>query len=194
MEERLVAVTERPVSDYILDIQKWTREVLSVPAEELGGSVPCPYAQAAWDSGLVSVGICDGLDDVTDALDFFPASNRDVFICVLPDVEGLTADELRDYVETKNKGLAAEDMWLMAYHPEDDPSDGLDSPGAEWEPVVPEPYGMVFVQYLSKLTAASYTLESKGYYNQYLWKTYRDLVHRRNEKAIEHGKFRPDDI
>ena len=116
----------RPVSDYILDIQKWTREVLSVPAEELGGLVPCPYAQGAWDAGLVSVGICDGLDDVTDALDFFPASNRDVFICVLPDVEGLTAEELRDYVETKNKGLVAEDMWLMAYHPEDDP--------AEYEP------------------------------------------------------------
>lgn len=62
----------RPVSDYILDIQKWTREVLSVPSEELGGQPPCPYAQGAWDAGLVSVGICDGLDDVTDALDFFP--------------------------------------------------------------------------------------------------------------------------
>jgi hypothetical protein len=193
VEARLVQ--GRPVSDYILDIQKWTREVLSVPAEELGGQPPCPYAQGAWDAGLVSVGICDGLDDVTDALDFFPASNRDLFICVLPDVEGLTAEELRDYVETKNKGLVAEDMWLMAYHPEDDPAEyGLDYLDVEWEPVVPEEYGMIFVQYLSNLTAATYNLETEGYYDECPWKTYRDLVHRRNEKAIEHGKFRPDDI
>jgi hypothetical protein len=53
---------------------------------------------------------------------------------------------------------------------------------------------MVFVQQLSKLTAASYNLEKQGYYDECPWKTYRDLVHRRTEKAIQHGKFRPDDI
>ena len=190
-----MAVTERPVSDYILDIQKWTREVLSVPSEELGGQPPCPYAQGTWDAGLVAVGICHSLDDVTDALDFFPASSRDVFIAVLPDVERPSAEELARYVEEKNTGLVAEDMWLMAYHPEDDPSEyGLDYLDVEWEPVVPEEYSIIFIQYLSKLKDASYNLEQQGYYDKCPWGTYRDLVHRRNEKAVAHDKFRPDDI
>jgi hypothetical protein len=53
---------------------------------------------------------------------------------------------------------------------------------------------MIFVQQLSKLTAASYNLEKQGYYDECPWKTYHDLVHRRTQKAIQHGKFRPDDI
>ena len=93
----------RPVSDYINDLRRWTTEVLSKPSDQLRGMPPCPFAADAWDAGLVAVGICDSLDDVTDALDFYPASRRDVFICVLPDVEGLTSEELARYVEDKNK-------------------------------------------------------------------------------------------
>jgi hypothetical protein len=185
----------RPVSDYIEDLRRWTTEVLSRPSDQLRGMPPCPFAADAWEAGLVAVGLCDGLDDVTDALDFYPASRRDVFICVLPDVEGLTSEELARYVEDKNEGLVAEDMWLMAYHPDDDPNEyGLEYLDADWEPIVEEDYAMVFVQQLSKLTAASYNLEKQGYYDECPWKTYRDLVHRRTEKAIQHGKFRPDDI
>ena len=185
----------RPVSDYIEDLRRWTTEVLSRPSDQLRGMPPCPFAADAWDAGLVAVGLCDGLDDVTDALDFYPASRRDVFICVLPDVEGLTSEELARYVEDKNEGLVAEDMWLMAYHPDDDPNEyGLEYLDADWEPIVEEDYAMVFVQQLSKLTSASYNLEKQGYYDECPWKTYRDLVHRRTEKAIQHGKFRPDDI
>jgi hypothetical protein len=157
----------RPVSDYIADLRRWTTEVLSRPSEELRGMPPCPFAADAWDAGRVAVGLCDGL----------------------------SATDLSRYVEDKNEGLVAEDMWLMAYHPDDDPNEyGLTYLDAEWEPVVPEDYAMIFVQQLSKLTAASYNLEKQGYYDECPWKTYRDLVHRRTEKAIQHGKFRPDDI
>jgi len=158
----------RPISDYINDLRT---KVLPET---------CPFAADAWDAGLVAVGICDGLDAVTDALDFYPASGRDVFICVLPDVEGLSPADLSSYVEDKNEGLVAEDMWLMAYHPDNNP--------------VVSDYTLIFVHQLSKLTAASYTLKQQGYYECPHRKTYHDLVHRRNEKAIQHGKFRTDDI
>jgi hypothetical protein len=60
----------RPVSDYIEDLRRWTTEVLSRPSDQLRGMPPCPFAADAWEAGLVAVGLCDGLDDVTDALDF----------------------------------------------------------------------------------------------------------------------------
>ena len=50
----------------------------------------------------------------------------------------------------------------MGFHPEDDGNELLDN---EFESTVDTPYGMVFLQRLSKLQEASDALRVKGYYN-----------------------------
>ena len=56
-------------------------------------------------------------------------------------------------------------MWLMGFHPEDDPNELFDEEG--FEPQTDIIYALLFVQRLSKLEKAAEKLRPLGYYDKY---------------------------
>ena len=57
------------------------------------------------------------------------------------------------------------DMWVMGFHPDDEPSDFEEE--VDFDPVTEVEYAMIFVQRLSKLQVAADKLNKRGYYNSY---------------------------
>ena len=87
----------------------------------------------------------------------------DLLIVVTEDWEWGDIDE---WCDGENDKLSDDDLTLMAFVPDND-EEGTGQPEEEatdWEPLVEEPYAMVFVQRLSKVNAASMSLEQAGYY------------------------------
>ena len=57
------------------------------------------------------------------------------------------------------------DLWLMGFHPDDEPSEFGDE--ITFEPETDARYAMIFVQRLSKLQEAADKLGKRGYYDSY---------------------------
>ena len=57
------------------------------------------------------------------------------------------------------------DIWLMGFHPNDEPSDFVQEVTFDYE--TDTEYSMIFVQRLSKLQEAADKLDKKGYYDSY---------------------------
>ena len=103
-----------------------------------------------WQTLYTLISTWDDSKDVVILIDFCP----------------LPLDEMDEYLDKINHAISQgmfinKDMFLMGFHPEDEGNELLDN---EFESTVETPYGMVFLQRLSKLQEASDALRGKGYY------------------------------
>ena len=171
--------------DLEADLRHWTRTMLAKPYVSLNGHALCPFAADAWAKEKVLV--LDVTGDMQGAM--FMAKNGFWFIhqlmekdvLILCDFEASTyaPDEMFGYadqlLEENNNGV-----WLIPFHPE---AEGLsparDYDVSEYEPLLERDYAMCFVQATSHLNKASYSLEARGYYENWDELDLADLEHRR---------------
>ena len=193
------------------DIRSWSRDVLEEPSEFLNGFPPCPYAKSAWKQKKVSIEVfnlpegCEGgligcPEIFDDGIKSILEDDRDVHIIAIPNWQELGSAESTDVACMEaNKVLAPSDIYLMSFHPEDQPdSENFEflyktydeQPGLDY-------YAMIFVQRLSLLNAASDALTSKGYYDNWKVKAYNSLMSPRWEARFISEKYSekecPDD-
>ena len=103
------------------------------------------------------------------------------------------ADYFHEYLDTLNDAISNgvfidRDIWLMGFHPYDDPNDFIDD--NSFMHTVEEEYAMIFVQRLSKVQEAADKLFKKGYYDNYL-KEYdaQEIFNKREQlyRRLENG-------
>jgi hypothetical protein len=60
--------------------------------------------------------------------------------------------------------MGQRDVWVMGFHPDDDPEDFLGD--GSFSPLVEEEYAIIFVQRLSTIQGKASSLKSLGYYDE----------------------------
>lgn len=175
-----------PVEQAVVkEIMQWSKEVLEKPNAFFNNLPPCPYARSAWLEDKVS--ILFKHEDSYQVLYSCVSQFDDRYdLVIIVDLLNKTAsDEFHEYFDSLNEAISSgmfidKDMWVMGFHPDDDPSDFVkDIP---FEPETDTVYSLVFVQRLSTLHRAADKLDKKGYYESYA-KEYdaEDIFRRRKE-------------
>ena len=174
-------------------LQDWINDELSTPNKDTNNLPLCPYAKKAWATN--KVGFSFKYDQDWQTLYTLISTwddNKDVVILI--DFCPLPLDEMDEFLDKINHAISQgifinKDMFLMGFHPEDEGNELLDN---EFESTVETPYGMVFLQRLSKLQEASDALRVKGYYKiaqqyydaDFLYKQRQDFYRRlKSEKS-----------
>lgn len=145
----------------VAEIQQWSKQVLERPSNHFEGLPPCPFARKAWADNKVKVGFGGKKEILKSCLNW--DESIDLLIVV---TEGWEWGEIDEWCEEENKQLAQDDLALMAFVPDSEavppgqPVEELE----DWEPLLEEPYAMVFIQRLSTVNTASDKLERQGYY------------------------------
>ena len=154
----------------VSEIFRWTEDVLSKENELFNGLPPCPYAEKAWQEGKAAIlfkyennyqclySTISRYDDNLDVVIIVDMNNRK------------TPQEFHSYLDSLNTAISEgifidKDIWVMGFHPEDDPSDFAQV--VDFEPSTHVEYSLIFVQRLSKLQESAYKLKKAGYYDTY---------------------------
>ena len=155
----------------IQELKDWSAHALEQASEEFNNLPPCPYARQAWLNDKIAISFkYDGdLQHLYSAISRYE-DKYDLHIIVdLRFKED--PDEFQDYLDKLNDAISLgmfidKDIWVMGFHPYDDPNDLIDD--ETFEPLVETEYALIFVQRLSKLQASADKLKAKGYYDKYL--------------------------
>lgn len=156
------------------EIRAWSKEYLEQVNPQFANMPACPYAAKSWAEDRV--GFCyktsASYQDLTSVISTWDDKYDLVVLIDLNYTKN--HEEYYAYLDAMNEGIAQgifieKDIWLMAFHPDDEPNDLLqtESISENLEVDVELDYAMVFVQRLSKLHEASIKLEQTGYYNEY---------------------------
>lgn len=151
------------------EIRAWSAYALEKPNAYFNNMPPCPFAKRAWlDQSVAIIFRYGGSQAVRSCFAQFPEALD--LIIVVDQFYKRDADsfhsELEDYNEAISQGLFGDrDLWVMGFHPDDDSNDFVDD--GEFEPHINTPYAMIFIQRLSKVQEAAYTLQDLGYYDTY---------------------------
>ena len=159
------------------ELKLWTQKVLDVPADSFGGLPPCPYAKKAWKDKKVSIFESDDLSLVLEKQRLFDPQSDKLEIIVWYNIENMGVVEFNKWIDIHNKDY--EQIWLMGFHPE--ASDDALTP--EFEGIIDETYGLIFVQSLRYLVNASERLFTTDYYKRYPTKDI-NYVKERNKKCV----------
>ena len=158
------------------DLRSWSRNVLEIPNDTLGGLPACPYAKEAWKQNKVDVIETSnlGIETICQARKFDNTYDLVVVASyVFPSPYAFT-----DFIEFLNSTFTKDDLHIMGFHPdygaEDADLDFLYE--HEWESAIEKEYAMMFIQSLSKVDDASRKLEKLGYYSVYPFEEYQTLV------------------
>ena len=158
------------------DLRSWSRNVLEIPNNTLGGLPACPYAKEAWKQNKVDVIETSnlGIETICQARKFDNTYDLVVVASyVFPSPYAFT-----DFIEFLNSTFTKDDLHIMGFHPdygaEDADLDFLYE--HEWESAIEKEYAMMFIQSLSKVDDASRKLEKLGYYSVYPSEEYQTLV------------------
>ena len=164
------------------DIRDWSRKVLEVPNDTLGGLPACPYAQQAWKQNKVNVIETEhlGVETIIQANTF----DNTYDLVVIASYYYPTPEQLNQFTILLNNMYTDKDLHIMEFHPEYGAEDAdLDFLYAhEWESSIEDEYAMLFIQSLSKVDDASLRLERLGYYNVYPKDEYETLVLERRKR------------
>ena len=153
------------------EIKDWSKHALEEPNDMFAGLPACPYAQKALDEDRVGFSFlynkCS--QTLTTLISQFD-DTYDVVILIDFDFEEDT-EKFHASLERTNEaisegGYIQKDVWVLGFHPYDDPNDLID--GDSFSASVREPYAMTFVQRLTKLQKSSEKLKKLGYYKTYL--------------------------
>ena len=161
-----LAFYNQPIEKAIVEeIMQWSADALEKPSPHFNNLPPCPYARSAWMDNKVSIlfkyepsyqvlySCISRFDDVFDLaiiIDTNPDEDSDAFHEYL--------DQLNDVIA--NGMFIDKDIWLMGFHPADEPSDFVEE--VVFDRDIDTAYSMIFVQRLSKLQEASDKLDKKG--------------------------------
>mgnify|MGYP006969394260 FL=1 len=157
-------------SSIVEEIMEWSSVALEVPNEDFNGLPPCPYAKQAWLDEKVA--ILFKYEDSYQCLYSTISQFDDKFdLVIIVDLANDKEPEaFHNYWEALNLFIAEgvfidKDMWVMGFHPDDEPSDFVED--IDFEPKNDTPYALIFVQRLSKLQKAADKLDKNGYYDNY---------------------------
>lgn len=166
------------------DIRSWSKEVLEVPGDLLGGLPPCPYAREAWKKNKVLVVEVESFyKSAENYCSLFEELAKDVVI-----VSSFNIPELEDFYSFIERYLNVKypKLHCMGFHP----SYGAEEANLnfltdnDWKSSVEKDYGMIFIQDLEKVVQASDKLKSLGYYKAYPKEEYKTLVEDRKRKYL----------
>lgn len=153
------------------EIMAWSDHTLHKPNPFYNGMPPCPYAQKAWEDNKVL--ILFKYDTNMQVLYSTISQWEDAFdLVIIVDMAfQKDPDVFHDYLEQLNEAISDgifidRDMWLMGFHPHDEPNDFIDD--NSFMQIVEDEYAMIFVQRLSKVQESADKLAKKGYYDNYL--------------------------
>ena len=154
----------------IEELREWSKHTLEVSNPEFNNLPPCPYAKAAWQENKVEILFKekDNYEQLYAALHNWD-DRKDLVI--IADTEFIEEqEEFHQFVDHVNEAIANnvfrdKDMWLMGFHPKDDPNELFDE--GDFEIQTDVEYALLFVQRLSKLEEAAEKLRPLGYYDKY---------------------------
>lgn len=161
----------RPLEKAIVrEIMQWSDSALEKPNPFFNNLPPCPYAKQAWADDKVAVLFKE--EDSYQVLYSCISQFDDHFnLAIVVDLaNNKEPDPFHEYLASMNDFISTgafidKDIWLMGFHPEDEPSDFVKDLTFDYE--VDTAYSMIFVQRLSKLHEAAEKLNKNGYYNSY---------------------------
>lgn len=166
-----LAFYNQPIEKAVVEeIMQWSAEVLEKPSPYFNNLPPCPYARAGWLDNKISIlfkyepsyqVLYSCISRFDDAFDLA------IIVDINPDED---SDAFHEYLDQLNDVIAEgmfidKDIWLMGFHPNDEPSDFVQEVTFDYE--TDTEYSMIFVQRLSKLQEAADKLDKKGYYDSY---------------------------
>jgi len=145
-----------------LEIRAWSRHCLETPNEHFAGLPACPYAQAAWERGEVSVIITDRIGRVSEIKRELPPQGRQTYVIAWTAPEQMSAEQFDDWIAQQNE--EPDGIWLMGAHPDAKDDDRI--------PALPdiycdEEYAIILMQRLSVVAQASAALGGTRYYDGY---------------------------
>jgi hypothetical protein len=152
------------------EIRRWSSDVLEKPNAYFNDLPPCPYARNAWVEDRVALLFIheENYQTLYSCISQWDDKQDIAIIADLGNTKD--SDDFHEYLDGLNLRISEgmfidKDIWLMGFHPDDDPSDFVQE--VEFAPLVERPYAMIFVQRLSKLQHAADKLDKKGYYDTY---------------------------
>ena len=187
-----LAFYNQPIEKAIVEeIMQWSADALEKPSPHFNNLPPCPYARSAWMDNKVSIlfkyepsyqvlySCISRFDDVFDVaiiIDTNPDEDSDAFHEYL--------DQLNDVIA--NGMFIDKDIWLMGFHPADEPSDFVEE--VVFDRDIDTAYSMIFVQRLSKLQESADKLDKKGYYDSYDGKYHASEIYEKRNKLYRRLK------
>ena len=152
------------------EIKSWSKTILEKPNVFFNNLPPCPYAKKAWLDDKVAFLFKneDSYQNLYSALSQWE-DTHDLAILVDFTFEE-NCEKFHKFLDEINLAISKgffidKDMWVMGFHPYDDPPEFSEE--AEFEPLVDVEYAMIFVQRLSKLQESAHKIKKNGYYDNY---------------------------
>jgi hypothetical protein len=155
--------------DIKTELREWSKHALESPSPFFNNLPACPYAKTAWDEDRV--GFVFKTED--DSLSLYQTiagfDDRFDVIMVVDLCYRKDPTDFEDFLHALNEAIAdgmfgQKDVWVMGFHPDDDPEDFLDD--GSFSPLVGEKYAIIFVQRLKALHEKSEALKPLGYYDK----------------------------
>ena len=143
------------------EIRSWSSEVLEKPSDNFSGLPPCPYARKAWSNDKVRVHVAQDLDLAVRIKEGNPPEKDSVDVLGWTGWDNMSADEFDTWLDEQNEDHKG--IWIIGFHPEHP----LDDSQEEFEGNGSPTYGVILIQPLSDLSAASKRILTKGYYSNY---------------------------
>lgn len=169
------------------EILEWSKNFLEKPSDKLGGWPVCPYAKSARLKNQVKI---VEVEQSTNFLTTLVKEARTIkeqkkkLIIVACDDFNIEANELGCYIDALNHTFVMDDVYLMAFHPEDD---GEEVEFLEDNLETENDFYMVLIQPYNELEEASKTLHKKGYYDKWDKEYYQDtVIKRKTYRSIYH--------
>lgn len=147
--------------EYImLELTSWLVNFVEKPNPLLDDWAPCPYARQARINNLLQIVFADS-NKLTDAVDqALPLLDTKDVVIICFDHNQIAADLVETLVGNLNRKLMLTDYVILEDHP--DTTEQLNG-----MPMNFGKCGLLLVQKLSKLHAASEQLKQKGYYDSW---------------------------
>ena len=165
----MITWTER--NNIVDEIKEWSKHTLEVSNPEFNNLPVCPYAKAAWKQAKVDIVFKFEKEDYKRLYMALHNWSDRKDLVIIADTEYIEdQEEFHEFVDNINEAIANnvfrdKDMWVMGFHPEDEPNELFDE--EDVEPISEVDYAIFFVQRLSKLEEAAEKLRPLGYYDKY---------------------------
>ena len=110
------------------EIRLWSSSVLEKPNPYFNNLPPCPYARSAWMKNKVAI-VFNHENNYQSLYSCISQFDEQYEIAVLVDLGNVkNADDFHEYLDSLNQVISEgmfidKDIWLMGFHPEDEPSD-----------------------------------------------------------------------
>jgi hypothetical protein len=146
--------------EIVEELNKWMIDFVEAPNQNLGGFPPCPYAKQARINNKIGIVFStphEFMNAVRESLNTLEIKEV-VVICF--DHEMIDPSSLKTWVNDTNDFLMPMDYVILEDHPDD----------IEYVNGVKMNFGkcgLLVIQKLSKINAASEQLRSKGYYHHW---------------------------